>query len=116
MQATDTLSVDVAQGDQSVVITPVGTASMDLYEGLAAALVKACELKPPVLVIDLEKLDFICSLGLGCLVVAHVRVRRYGGKMTLANPTAPIRDMLAATKLATLMPIYDSTEDALAAG
>ena len=115
LSSTDTLRVDVARRDQNVVITPVGTASMDLYERLAAALVEACESKPSVLVVDLEKLEFICSLGLGCLVVAHVRVRRYGGKLTLARPNAPIHDMLATTKLATLMPVYESTADALAA-
>ncbi len=114
MSKTDALSVEVVKHDDGVVVSLVGSASMDLCERLNAALLDVCQTKPRVLVIDLARLDFICSLGLGCIVVAYLRVTKHGGKLMLANPQPTINDMLTTTKLGGLMPVCSSIEEALA--
>lgn len=114
MPSTDELTIDIAQGEKGAVVALVGSASMELCDQLNTALLEVCQTKPRALVIDLAKLTFICSLGLGGLVAAYLRVQKYGGKLLLASPSKAIRDMLEVTKLATLLPVYDTPEEALA--
>lgn len=114
MAIADKLTTEVVQLERGVLVTPVGSASMDLCDRLQASLEKACQMRPRVLVIDLSRLDFICSLGLGGIVVAFLRMHKSDGRLALARPSPAIREILATTRLGTLMPIYDSVEEALA--
>lgn len=113
MSDTDTLSIEVSQLEQGVVITLVGNASMEHCDRLNASLLEACNSQPDRLIIDLSQLRFICSLGLGAIVVAYLRVQKTSGRIALVKPTPPIRAMLDTTKLGTLLPIYDSVEQAV---
>ena len=111
MTAPDILNIETSQSDQQVVITLVGNASMEHCERLNSSLLEACKSQPSLLIIDLSELRFICSLGLGAIVVAYLRVQKGGGRIALVQPTPAIRDMLATTKLGTLLPIFDTIED-----
>ncbi len=112
MSITDTLEIDVSQSDRNVVVTLAGSASMEHCDRLNTSLLEACQMGPRVLVLDLSKLSFICSLGLGGIVVAYLRVQKQGGCIALVRPLPEIRNMLAATKLGTLLPVCDSVEEA----
>ncbi len=115
MDTTDTLKIAVEQCDAGVVIYLSGSASMDLCDKLNQALLDANESKPAKMVIDLENLEFICSLGLGGLVAAYLRARKHNGVLCLASPSGAIREMLEVTKLAALLPVYDTPAAAFAA-
>lgn len=115
MTAPDRLRIDINPSDRDVVVQLRGTASMEHCDRLNTALMKAAESKPRLLVIDLDQLDFICSIGLGAIVSAFLRARRYGGQMALGAPNEAIREMLDLTRLDTLIDVYDTPAQALAA-
>ena len=66
-----------------------------------------------ILVIDLSELNFICSLGLGSIVAAYLRARKLGMPTRLVGPRPEVMDVLALTKLDTLMPVYGTVGDAV---
>jgi anti-sigma B factor antagonist len=65
------------------------------------------------LVVDLSRLLYIDSGGLGALVAGYTTARNQGGNMKLACPTRQFRDQLIMTKLDTVFDVYNTIEDAL---
>jgi anti-sigma B factor antagonist len=51
------------------------------------------------ILLNLERLDFLDSAGLGELVRTHVAVRGRGGQLTLINPAPNVRQLLRITKV-----------------
>jgi anti-sigma B factor antagonist len=66
------------------------------------------------LVVDLEKVDFLDSTGLGVLVGGLKRVRNHDGSLELVCTQDKILKIFRITGLTKVFPIYDSVEDAIA--
>ena len=66
------------------------------------------------IVVDLHKVDWMNSVGLGMLISALTTVKNAGGKLILANITK-IESILTITRLITVFEHYDSRDDAIAA-
>lgn len=64
-------------------------------------------------VLDLEKVDWMNSVGLGMLISAFTTVKNSGGRLVLANITK-IESILVITRLITVFEHFDSRDDALA--
>jgi anti-anti-sigma factor len=67
------------------------------------------------LVLDFHRTDYYGSSALGFLVRLWKRVRTQGGKMALCCLSDHERDILAATGLDGVWPVYASRDEALAA-
>lgn len=65
-------------------------------------------------VIDLAKVDWMNSTGLGILISSLTTLRNNGGELKLANVTDKIQSLLTITKLITVFESYDSVDDAAA--
>jgi anti-sigma B factor antagonist len=65
------------------------------------------------IVLDLGKLGFVDSAGLGALIAARTSSRNRGAEMKLANLTKKLRDALTITKLVTVFDVYDSVDAAV---
>jgi anti-sigma B factor antagonist len=65
-------------------------------------------------VIDLGKVDWMNSTGLGILISGLTTMRNNGGELKLANVTEKIQSLLTITKLITVFESYDSLEEAIA--
>ncbi|UCG61416.1 MAG: STAS domain-containing protein [Candidatus Zixiibacteriota bacterium] len=65
-------------------------------------------------VIDLTKVDWMNSVGLGMLISALTTVKNAGGRLTLANITK-IQSILTITRLISVFEHYDTRKDALKA-
>ena len=115
MGKMDQLEIETTSRREGVVVSLRGSASMELCERLNDALFGACESHPKRLVIDLTDLRFICSLGLGSIVAAYLRLQKAGGRLLLASPNEAIREMLGVTRLDTLLPVFDDVATALSA-
>jgi len=64
------------------------------------------------IVIDLAKVEWMNSVGLGMLISALTTVKNSGGRLVLANITK-IESILTITRLITVFEHYDSRDDAL---
>ncbi|MCK4461805.1 MAG: STAS domain-containing protein [candidate division Zixibacteria bacterium] len=63
-------------------------------------------------VVDLSKVDWVNSVGLGMLISALTTVKNSGGRLVLANITK-IESILTITRLISVFEHYDSREEAL---
>ncbi|UCD93707.1 MAG: STAS domain-containing protein [Candidatus Zixiibacteriota bacterium] len=64
-------------------------------------------------IIDLAKVEWMNSTGLGILISGLTTLRNSGGELKLANVTEKIQSLLAITKLITVFEAFDSVEDAV---
>jgi len=64
------------------------------------------------ILLNLERLEFLDSAGLGELVRTHVAIRARGGQLTLINPSPNVRQLLRVTKVDQ---VFDIAHDELSA-
>lgn len=108
--------MDIEQRGEAAVVRLAGSIHMNSCERLQSELIGLIDRPTRKLVLDLSALQFICSLGLGALVAAHLRSRHHKGAVRLVSPDPSIRALLEITKLVKIFPPYDSVERALAEG
>ena len=65
------------------------------------------------IVIDLKKVEWMSSVGLGMLISALTTMRNSDGQLKLANVTQGIQSLLTITRLVTIFEAHDSVEEAI---
>lgn len=105
--------IEIQEQENAAVVRLAGSIHMNVCDRLQAELLKLIDRPTPRVVLDLSQLKFICSLGLGAFVAAHVRSRKHQGAVRLVSPDASIRNLLEVTKLVKIFPPYDSVDIAL---
>jgi anti-anti-sigma factor len=85
-----------------------GAAAIDLKMNLIAGSAKK-------LLIDLEKVTFLGSMGLSVIVIPSRAVRSRGGKVVLFAPVGMVESVLKASGINTLLPIHHDFAAAIAA-
>jgi anti-sigma B factor antagonist len=68
------------------------------------------------LIVDLERVDFLDTTGLGVLVGALTRVRAHGGCLQLVCTRDRILKVLRVTGVTTVFQVHTSVEEAMNAG
>jgi anti-sigma B factor antagonist len=66
------------------------------------------------ILLNLAKVSYIDSSGIGELVSSYTSIGKEGGQLKLLNLTQKLEDLLTITKLLTVFDVYDSEEEALA--
>jgi anti-sigma B factor antagonist len=64
-------------------------------------------------IIDLSKVEWMNSTGLGILISGLTTMRNNGGELKLAGVTEKIESLLTITKLITVFENYDSVDQAI---
>ena len=85
-----------------------GAQEIDLRMNVIAGSQKA-------VLLDLQKLSFIGSMGLRTLVVPAQAIRGRGGKVVLFAPNEMVEKVLRASSIETLIPIHHELQSAIAA-
>ncbi len=88
----------------------IGDGSVQLRE----AVRKLLEQGHKNLLIDLGKVDYVDSSGIGELVSCYTTTKNQGGQLKLLNLTKKIQDLLSITKLLTVFETFEGESDALA--
>jgi len=65
------------------------------------------------LIVDLSPVREVDSSGLGALVAVLKWVRRFGGTMSIAGVTTPVRGVIELTMLHRILPIHETVESAM---
>jgi len=111
-------------GDDDVEMTreelPGGITKVILSGSLDIAGAQAIDLKMNVVagssrkvIVDLEKVTFIGSMGLRSLILPARALASKGGKMVMFGPTALVADTLKTSGLDTVVPVYHDYQAAL---
>jgi anti-sigma B factor antagonist len=64
------------------------------------------------IILNLEEVNYIDSVGLSTLVASYTSARKQGGNLKLLHLTKRVHDLLQITRLSTVFEIYDSPEEA----
>jgi anti-sigma B factor antagonist len=64
-------------------------------------------------IINLEKVSYIDSSGIGALISSLSNLKKYQGGLKIINVYASVRKVFELTKLTSFFEIYDSEEDAV---
>ncbi|MCX7677700.1 MAG: STAS domain-containing protein [Spirochaetes bacterium] len=92
------------------------TGEIDLYNApeIKDIINKLIEEKKYNVVINLEKVSYIDSSGIGALISSLSNLKKYQGGLKIINVYASVRKVFELTKLTSFFEIYDSEEDAIA--
>lgn len=110
----DELSIDIKTEGDLTVYRLRGSLDLATSPSVRAALMQSASEGKHDIVVDLTKLEFLDSTGLGALIGAHRRALEHGGKVRLAVGEGPIARLLNITGLIRVFPVYGSLEDAIA--
>ncbi len=66
------------------------------------------------ILLNLARVSYIDSSGIGELVSSYTSIGKEGGQLKLLNLTQKLQDLLTITKLLTVFDVYDSEQEALA--
>lgn len=109
------LQIDILPGDRGTVVALRGLATISHAEKLRAALKPVIHKDQRRVVLDLTKLEFINSDGLGALLEFRRNLTAVGGQLSLCGVTGQIAEVLRKTRLFQVFLIYDNPELALGA-
>lgn len=108
--------VDVEERGGWWVVATAGEVDVASAPQLRAVLVEASSGGNRHVALDLTRVDFIDSFGLGVLVGALKRVRTHGGELRVAVQPGPVRRALELTGLDRAFHLVDSVDEAVAEG
>jgi len=99
--------------NQTAVVAPVGEVDLhtapEIKQHIAALSDQGCT----QIVVDLSRIDYMDSTGLGVLVGALKRLREKDGELRLVQPTPRVMRVLEITRLVNVFQIFHSEEEAL---
>ncbi|MDT0187109.1 STAS domain-containing protein [Microbacterium sp. ARD31] len=94
------------------IIRGAGKLNMVSAPDLRAAVHSAVEDQFTRIVVDLSKIDFMDSSGLGALVGSLKTARQAGGDLRIAAPSAQVTMVLQLSNLDRVLASFDTAEDA----
>lgn len=84
-----------------------------VYPELKKQLLKLIESGKINMIINLEKVNYIDSSGLGAITSAHLKVTSMGGNIKIVSPSTDINKIFDITGLSKVVKIFPSQEMAL---
>ena len=104
----------VAQQDGCVVLSVHGDVDIATAPRLRAALVESLQHHSTV-VVDLAEVGFMDSTGLGVLVASRNRAGSAGHRLIVARPQRIVKNALRLVQIDTVIDVFDTLDDAIAA-
>jgi anti-sigma B factor antagonist len=110
------LEIRVEEGGESVRLELSGELDIDTRMRLKTALAGAEARRPETIVVDLRRLRFMDSMGLGVLLGALRRSRTGGWRLVLVKGPEPIDRLLLITGVGNLVEVVDHPDAATDGG
>lgn len=82
---------------------------LDMMTSTAAreAIFSATVARPSVLIVEMDQVTYIDTAGIAILIETLHRVRTYGGKLLLPDPSATVQEVLSLSRLTA---VFDTVE------
>ena len=91
----------------SALVTIRGDLDIQVVDQVTEALTEIESGEPELLVIDLSRLSFMDSSGMGAVAAAHVRALEAGRRFALVRPPGGVRQAFDRTRLDEVITITD---------
>src|SRR4051812_44291551 len=91
--------LETAVDGSSALVRIRGDLDLQVVEQVTDALTRIESEEPELLVIDLSRLAFIDSVGMGAIAAAHIRAREKGRRFVIVRPPAGVRQAFDRTGL-----------------
>ncbi len=91
------------------------TGCFDKYakDNLEAAIARAQTIGCHQIILNLARLSWIDSSGLGRILLTHYRLQPQGIRVSLIGPTPQVREMLELVRIPDIIPIFETSEEAM---
>lgn len=80
---------------------------------LRAAVADFLEQGNKSLVINLQKVNYMNSSGIGAIIAAHASYAKQGGEVRLAGVTNNVQNLFVVTRLIDVFDVYDTVDAAI---
>ncbi|HEV3087759.1 MAG TPA: STAS domain-containing protein [Candidatus Elarobacter sp.] len=115
-QHHEDLSIHVHVVDDTQVFELVGSLDIATSPTVRAALTSASERGNHRLIVDLTKVDFLDSTGLGALIGGQRRAKEFDGEVRLVAKEGQILRLLRITGLLKVFSVYPTLDEAVVDG
>ena len=93
-------------------LAPFGDLDLATAPRLRQDLVDASRGDSTLVVLDLERVEFLDSVGLSVIIGGHKRLQRRGARLHIAAPRSIVRRVLGLTRIDALIPTFDTVAEA----
>ncbi len=107
------ISIDSRQQDDRTVVEVSGEVDVSTADALDAKLTELTDAGATDLVVDLSKVEFLDSTGLGVLVKTLKHVREHDGSLAVVASSERIAKVFRITGLDSAMPLSATVDEAL---
>ena len=107
------MEISQREADKVVILDIQG--EIDLYNApeIKDTIQKLIEQQKYNIIINLEKVSYIDSSGIGALISSLSNLKKYQGSLKIINVYASVKKVFELTKLTSFFEIFDSEEEAL---
>ncbi len=88
------------------------SASVEAVDRSLAAL---AAVRAARILVDLSQVSFLASIGIRSLISAARALRKHGGRIALLNPQPAVKEVLRATAVESIIPVFRDLDAASAA-
>jgi anti-anti-sigma factor len=110
---TSALTVVVDELSETILVRLIGDAARGGVRRLQRRLAQVAVRRPPLVVLDLARLEFLNSETMGVLLEFRRALLDGGGLLWVALPPGPVADAITAAGLDEVLELYDSVSEAL---
>jgi anti-sigma B factor antagonist len=107
------LRVDAADRGDVSVLAPVGDIDLHTAPVVDRRIEELEAVGRRTVVVDLTGVEFLDSSGLGMFVAAQHRLSAAGGGLRIACPPPHAQKVFRITRLAEVIPVYDSVDESI---
>jgi anti-sigma B factor antagonist len=109
--------MEISRRDSGDIIILDVNGEIDLYNApeIKDTINKLIEEKKYNVVINLDKVSYIDSSGIGALISSLSNLKKYQGGLKICNVSGSVRKVFELTKLTSFFEIYDSEQEAISA-
>lgn len=104
---------DIRRERHAMVVQLAGEVDMHHAPAVHKGLLALCDEKPPRLVLNLEKVSYMDSSGIGTLVATLRRIHGYGGRLALCCMQEQVRNVFEITRLDKVFLICATEKEAI---
>jgi anti-sigma B factor antagonist len=108
-----TRTIEVRQIGSVVVLDVGGRLVMGEVDEMRDTICRLLEAGSRSFVLNLSRVSYMDSAGLGQTIAAYTSVTRRGGRVVLLNPSKQTNQLLQIAKLVTVFDVYGDESDAL---